>query len=60
MAHFSISLSIEVDVANYDEAYELEKSIIRALQADPEIMNVYSIDVEQQDGFEEEVDDSED
>ena len=47
MAKFSISLSIEVDAEDYDAAYELEKSITRALEADPEINAVYSIDVEQ-------------
>jgi hypothetical protein len=54
MATFSISISIEVEADSYDEAYELEKSITRALNADPEILNVFSIDVEQTDGFEDE------
>lgn len=52
MAKFSISISIEVEADSFEAAYELERSITRALEADPEITAVYSIDVEQTDGFE--------
>ena len=57
MATFSISISIEIEADSYEEAYELERSITRTLEADPEILSVSSIDVEQTDGFDEEGDD---
>lgn len=54
MATFTISLSIEIEADSYEEAYEIEKSIHEFVQGHDEVMGVYSIDVEQQDGFEDE------
>lgn len=54
MAKFSISVSIEVDADNYEEAYEIEKNLTEFLNCHYEVNNVYSIDVEQTSNDEEE------
>jgi hypothetical protein len=54
MATFAISLVIEVDVDSYEEAYELENTLIERLMAMDEVLDVGQIDVEQTDGFEDE------
>jgi hypothetical protein len=58
MAEFSISVSIQVEANDYNEAYELETVLTQHLLSRPEVMNVFSIDVEQTDGFEDEDDNS--
>lgn len=60
MAKFAISLSVEIDAADYDEAYEIQADIFRKIQEHPEVMRgPYEIDVEQQDGFEDEPEEDE-
>jgi hypothetical protein len=55
MATFAISLSVEVEADSYDEAYQIQADIFRKIQEHPEVMDgPFEIDVEQQDGFEEE------
>ena len=55
MAKFAISLSVEIEADSYDEAYETQADIFRKLGEHPEITGgPYEIDVEQQDGFEDE------
>ena len=54
MATFAISLSVEIEADSYDEAYQIQADIFRSLEKHPEVMGgPYEIDVEQQDGFEE-------
>jgi hypothetical protein len=60
MAKFSISLSVEVEAEDYDAAFAIERSVHQFIEGHDEVIGVYGIDVEQQDGFEEELDDSED
>ena len=63
MATFSISMSVEVDAVDYDEAYAIQKQLLDKLVDDfSEVKAAYEIDIEQQDGFDpydEELDDSE-
>ena len=55
MATFTISMSVEIEADSFDEAYEIEADLFRKLGEHPEVKGgPYSIDVEQQDGFEEE------
>lgn len=55
MATFAISMSVEIEAADFDEAYEIQSDIFRKLEEHPEVTGgPYEIDVEQQDGFEEE------
>ena len=55
MATFAISMSVEIEAADFDEAYEIQSDIFRKLEEHPEVIGgPYEIDVEQQDGFEEE------
>ena len=52
MAKFTISLSVEVEAAEYDEACDIRDDLFRKLQEHPEVMGgPYEIDVEQIDGF---------
>lgn len=53
MATFAISLSIEIEANDYDDAYEIQSDIFRKLEEHPEVTGgPYEIDVEQTDGFE--------
>jgi len=55
MAKFTISLSVEVEAADYDEAFDIRDDLFRKLQEHPEVMGgPYGIDVEQIDGVEDE------
>ena len=59
MATFAISLSVEVEAEDYDQACDIRDKLFKDLMALPEVMSgPYEIDVEQQDGFidDEEVD----
>ena len=48
MATFSISLSIEVEADNYDEAADIRDDLFRKIQEHPEVMSgPYEIDLEQ-------------
>ena len=52
MATFAISLSVEVEAYDYDEACDIRDKLFKDLMALPEVMSgPYEIDVEQQDGF---------
>ena len=54
MARFSISMSVEVEADNYQEAFEIQKSIFEFVQGHDAVTGgPYEIDVEQQDGEEE-------
>ena len=54
MATFSISLSVEIEAENFDEACDIRDDLFRKIQEHPEIIaGPYEIDVEQTDGFEE-------
>ncbi len=58
MAKFSISLSVEVDAEDYHVACAIRDDLFRKLGEHPEVTGgPYEIDVEQQDGFDEEEDD---
>ena len=55
MAKFAISLSVEIDADNYEQAYEIQKSLFEFVQGHDAVTGgPYEIDVEQQDGFEDE------
>ena len=55
MATFAISLSVEVEADDYDAACDIRDKLFKDLMALPEVMSgPYEIDVEQQDGFEDE------
>lgn len=55
MAKFTISMSVEVWAEDYDEAHYLKADIFRKIQEHPEVQGgPYEIDVEQQDGEDEE------
>jgi len=55
MAKFTISFSVEVEADSYEEAHEIKADIFRKIQEHPEVQGgPYEIDVEQQDGFEDE------
>jgi hypothetical protein len=55
MATFSISMSVEVEAADYDEACDIRDDLFRKLQEHPEIMSgPYEIDVEQTSDLEDE------
>ena len=55
MATFAISLSVEVEADDYDQACDIRDKLFKDLMALPEVMSgPYEIDVEQQDGFEDE------
>ena len=56
MATFSISMSVEVEADSYEEAYKIEQSLHQFIQGHDAVQAVYNIDVEQQDGFEDEPD----
>ncbi len=47
MSEFSISISVVVNASSYEEAYEIEKSLKEFIMGHDEVMDVYSIDVEQ-------------
>jgi hypothetical protein len=47
MARFSISLSVEVEAADYDAAFEIERSLHQFIEGHDEALGVYGIDVEQ-------------
>jgi hypothetical protein len=47
MARFSISLSVEVEAADYDAAFEIERSLHQFIEGHNEALGVYGIDVEQ-------------
>ena len=52
MATFAISLSVEVEADDYDAACDIRDKLFKDLMALPEVMSgPYEIDVEQQDGF---------
>lgn len=60
MATFSISLSVEVEAENYQEAFEIQAKLFDKIGKMVEVTGgPYEIDAEQVDGFEDEVDDSE-
>jgi hypothetical protein len=54
MAKFTISLTVEVEAADYDAAFEIERSVHQFIEGHDEVLGVYGIDVEQQDGVEDE------
>jgi hypothetical protein len=55
MAKFTISLSVEVEAADYDEACDIQDSIFKDIgRRDDVVGGPYGIDVEQIDGFEDE------
>jgi len=55
MATFSISMSVEVEAADYDEACDIQDSIFKDIgRRDDVVGGPYGIDVEQMDGFEDE------
>ena len=56
MATFAISVTIQVEANSYDEAYEIEDTLTKELEANQIVMGVYSIDVEQIDGHDEDAD----
>ena len=57
MATFAISLSVEVEAEDYDQACDIRDKLFKDLMALPEVLSgPYEIDVEQQDGFDDEVD----
>lgn len=53
MNTFAISISIEVQAQDFDEAYDIETRLTELLETDDSVSGVYSIDVEQTDGEEE-------
>lgn len=54
MARFSISMSVEVEAENYQEAFDIQSDLFRKLQEHPEVVRgPYELDVEQQDGEDE-------
>jgi hypothetical protein len=54
MARFSISMSVEVEAADYDEAMVIERSLHEFIQGHDEVLGVYGIDVEQTSDLEDE------
>lgn len=56
MATFAISVTIQVDADSYEEAYEIENTLTQELEANQIVMGVYSIDVEQIDGHDDDAD----
>lgn len=57
MATFAISLSVEIEAESFDEAYEIRDQLFKDISEHAEVMDgPFEIDVEQTDGFEEEVD----
>ena len=55
MAKFSISMSVEVDAEDYHVACAIRDDLFTKLGQHPEVTGgPYEIDVEQQDGFEDE------
>lgn len=54
MAKFAILLSIEIEADSYENAYEIEKSLQKFVQDNDQVKGVHSVDVEQQDFFEDE------
>lgn len=58
MATFSISMSVEVEADNYDEAFAIQAKLFDKISKMSEVTGgPYEIDVEQQNGFEEEMND---
>lgn len=56
MARFTISMSVEVEADSYDHAYEIQDSLFKDIgRRDLVVGGPYVIDVEQMDGFEDEV-----
>ena len=52
MARFIISMCVEVEAADYDEAFDIQDDLFRKLQEHPEIISgPYEIDVEQTSGL---------
>ncbi len=47
MSEFSISISAVVNASSYEEAYEIEKSLKEFITGHDEVLDIYSIDVEQ-------------
>lgn len=57
MATFAISMSVEIEADSYEQAYEIRDQLFKDIGEHPEVMDgPFEIDVEQQDGFEEEDD----
>lgn len=55
MATFSISMSVDIEAENYEQAYEIRDSIFQEINQLSEVTRgPYELDVEQQDGFEDE------
>ena len=53
---FTISMGVEIEADSYDQAHEIKADIFRKLQEHPEVQGgPYELDVEQQDGFEDEL-----
>ena len=60
MATFAISMSVEVEADNYDQAYEIRDSLFQFIQGQEDVTDgPFEIDVEQIDGFEDEEMDNE-
>lgn len=57
MATFAISMSVEVEAESFDEAYKIQEQLFKDIGEHPEVMDgPFEIDLEQTDGFEDEVD----
>lgn len=57
MATFSISMSVEVEAGNYDEAFAIQAKLFDKISKMSEVTGgPYEIDTEQQNGFEEDND----
>jgi hypothetical protein len=55
MAKFTISLSVEVEAADYDEAFDIQDSLFSDIGRRSDVVGgPYGIDVEQIDGVEDE------
>ena len=55
MATFSISMSVDIEAESYEQAYEIRDSIFQEINQLSEVTGgPYELDVEQQDGFEDE------
>jgi hypothetical protein len=53
---FTISMSVEVEAEDYGMAFAIRDDLFSKLQEHPEVQGgPYEIDVEQQDGFEDEL-----
>jgi hypothetical protein len=60
MATFAISLSVEIEADNIDQAYEIRDSLFQFVQGQEDVTDgPFEIDVEQIDGFEDEEMDNE-